>query len=96
MRHAFLESSTNACAALLYASTLGCCWELQRTLLVRLPIAITSATMDRARRVLAQSVPDGLSKSYRAHADRGEVPHTTVRVAASRIGAVAIRSVQSV
>ena len=34
--------------------------------------------MDKASRVLAQPVPRGLSNSYRARADRGEVPHTTL------------------
>ncbi|KAF5847260.1 hypothetical protein GGP41_003557 [Bipolaris sorokiniana] len=34
--------------------------------------------MDAASRVLAQPVPPSLSKSYRARADRGGVPHTTL------------------
>jgi hypothetical protein len=37
-----------------------------------------SAVMDKASRVLEQPVLPGLSKSYRARADRGEVPHTTL------------------
>ena len=37
-----------------------------------------SAVMDKASRVLAQPVLLGLSDSYRAWADRGEVPHTTL------------------
>lgn len=39
--------------------------------------------MDKASRVLAQHVPPGLSNSYRARADRGEVPHTTLHHRAS-------------
>ncbi|KAF2652558.1 DDE-domain-containing protein [Lophiostoma macrostomum CBS 122681] len=34
--------------------------------------------MDKASRVLAQPVLPGLTNSYRARADRGEVPHTTL------------------
>jgi hypothetical protein len=41
-------------------------------------IASKSATMDKASRVLAQPVPRSLSESYRARADRGGVPHTTL------------------
>jgi hypothetical protein len=37
-----------------------------------------SIIMDKASRVLAQSVLPGLSNSYRAFADRGEVPHTSL------------------
>ena len=37
-----------------------------------------SAVMDKASRVLAQPVLLGLSDSYRAWADCGEVPHTTL------------------
>jgi hypothetical protein len=37
-----------------------------------------SAVIDKASRVLAQPVLLGLSNSYRARADRGEVPHTTL------------------
>ncbi|KAF2623302.1 hypothetical protein BU25DRAFT_181985 [Macroventuria anomochaeta] len=41
-------------------------------------MANMSATMDKASRVLAQAVPPGLYKSYRARAARGKVPHTTI------------------
>lgn len=34
--------------------------------------------MDRASQVLAQGVPVGMSKSYRALADHGGVPHSTL------------------
>jgi hypothetical protein len=34
--------------------------------------------MDKASRVLAQGVPPGVPKSYRALADHGKVPHTTL------------------
>jgi hypothetical protein len=34
--------------------------------------------MDKANRVLAQPVPPGLSNSYRARADRGDVLYTTL------------------
>jgi hypothetical protein len=34
--------------------------------------------MDKASRVLAQPVPPSLSESYRARADRGRVPYTTL------------------
>jgi hypothetical protein len=34
--------------------------------------------MDKASLVLAQPFLPGLSNSYRARADRGEVPHTTL------------------
>jgi hypothetical protein len=37
-----------------------------------------SAVMDKASRALAQPVLLGLSNSYRARADRGEVPYTTL------------------
>ncbi|KAF2844197.1 hypothetical protein T440DRAFT_35401 [Plenodomus tracheiphilus IPT5] len=34
--------------------------------------------MDKARQVLAQGVPPGVRRSYRAMADHGGVPHTTL------------------
>ena len=34
--------------------------------------------MGRASQVLAQDIPFGLSKSYRALSDRGSVPHSTL------------------
>ena len=34
--------------------------------------------MDRASQVLAQGVPPGVPKSYRALADHGNVPHSTI------------------
>ena len=34
--------------------------------------------MDRASQVLAQGVPPGVPNSYRALADHGKVPHTTL------------------
>lgn len=34
--------------------------------------------MDRASQVLAQGVPYGMPKSYRALADHGGVPHSTL------------------
>ena len=34
--------------------------------------------MDRASQVLAQGVPVGMPKSYRALADHGGVPHSTL------------------
>ena len=78
MAHAvgFLETSTFA-------------WEGRSVLRSRLGFCVTvprpspshlyaSAVMDKASRVLAQPVLLGLSDSYRAWADRGEVPHTTL------------------
>ncbi|PMD60442.1 uncharacterized protein K444DRAFT_392833 [Hyaloscypha bicolor E] len=34
--------------------------------------------MDRASQVLAQGVPPGVPRSYRALADHGNVPHSTL------------------
>jgi hypothetical protein len=41
-------------------------------------VASTFAIMDKASLVLAQPFLPGLSNSYRARADRGEAPHTTL------------------
>jgi len=38
----------------------------------------TEANMDRASQVLAQGVPPGVPRSYRALADHGNVPHFTL------------------
>ena len=35
--------------------------------------------MDKASQVLAQSLPEGVSKSFRALADYGGVPRTTLQ-----------------
>lgn len=47
-------------------------------LLVVPPHPYMSIIVDKASRVLAQPVLPGLSNSYRARADRGDVPHTTL------------------
>jgi hypothetical protein len=40
--------------------------------------------MDRATQVLAQGVPPGVPRSYRALADHGKVPHSTLYYRARR------------
>jgi hypothetical protein len=76
-----LEASTTARMQSCWAqgvlcSLRGVCADVPRP---SFPFPINkSAAMDKASRVLAQPVPPSLSESYRARADRGGVPHTTL------------------
>jgi hypothetical protein len=66
----FLELSMGRCAAR---------WCLGPGALSRLlPHHDRDDNMDRASQVLAQGVPPGVPRSYRAFADHGNVPHSTL------------------
>jgi hypothetical protein len=99
MLHSFLESSTNACTALLYASALDCCWELHK----RSSFLSPSPSCRQQWTGLVVFWHEAFLMVYRNRivlaliAAKSLTPHyTTVRVAGSRVGAFAIRSVQSV
>jgi hypothetical protein len=84
MRHPHLGMSKNKCGARLLSlgpECVLCCREASRCLqatMQYLHCRLLLTIMDKARQALARGVPPGVRRSYRALADHGGVPHTTL------------------
>ena len=83
----FREASMTACLVLFLSQlhrclpgTIKTCPEtaVRSSFYIAVAQSLQQANMDRASQVLAEGLPPGMPKSYRALADHGNVPHTTL------------------
>jgi hypothetical protein len=84
MRYPYLRMSKNKCSARLLSLSpkyILCCREASQHLqatMQHLHYRLLLTIIDKARQALARGVPLSIRRSYRALADHGGVPHTTL------------------